>query len=87
MATSFGFPASISAAGRITKSKVKEKTQETWESMSPEQQQQLKERGHEAMETGKERYEAMTPEKQQRTKQKAKTGAARAKRAWKQLPE
>jgi hypothetical protein len=83
----------LDAAGP-TKSGVKKGSQEAvqqgqeqWQGMTPEQQQQAKERGKEGAQAADEKWQSMTPEQQQQAKEKGKTGAQKARKNWQQLPQ
>jgi len=62
-----------------------------WESLSPEQQQYVKEeakvRGKEAAITGEEYWNSLSVEEQQQTIERSKEGIGKARKKWQSLPE
>jgi len=79
-------------SGIRTKSKAATETGVAkWESLSPEQQEYLKEegkvRGKKAMMTGKEYWNSLSEEEQQQAIARAREGAQKGRRKWQSLPE
>jgi TRAP-type C4-dicarboxylate transport system substrate-binding protein len=97
MLTAVLFSASLCApppADALTKTQVKKRagesvqtTKDKWESLTPEQQQQVTQRLKVDAEAAKLRWEAMTPDEQQAAKTKAKAGASKARKRWQKLPD
>jgi hypothetical protein len=82
------------AASEVTKSQVRERaragavqTQDKWQSLTPEQQQQAKMRGQAAAQRGQAKWQSLTPEQQQQAREKGNAGAQKARTKWQSLPE
>lgn len=77
----------IKAKGRAAT----EKGVAKWESLSPEQQEYLKEegkvRGKKAMMTGKEYWNSLSEEEQQQAIARSREGVKKGRRKWQSLPE
>ena len=64
-----------------------QKAMENWDSLSPEQQQQLENRWKMTAEQAQAKWNSMTPEQQQQARARAKSGAQKAQKKWQSLPQ
>jgi hypothetical protein len=64
-----------------------EKAVANWDSLSPEQQQQLEEKWKMTAEQAQARWNSMTPEQQQQAVARGKRAAQRAQKKWQSLPQ
>jgi predicted Fe-S protein YdhL (DUF1289 family) len=88
----FGQPRQVSAQPTQTESKQKarQRTQQAvakWDSLSPEQQQQLEDKWKMTAEQAQAKWNSMTPEQQQQAMAKGKSAAQKAQKKWQSLPQ
>jgi hypothetical protein len=58
-----------------------------WDSLTPEQQQQLQEKWKLNAEQAQAKWNSMTPEQQQQAQAKGKSAAQKARQKWQSLPQ
>ncbi len=78
---------SIRARGQM----IRQKGQMRWNSLTPEEQQRIREQAKQATANakakGKAYWDSLTPEEQQEALQRARAGAAKARQKWESIPE
>ena len=94
LTASVGFPNLANAQHQPTQSGIRtgaEKTieagQEGWQNLSPEQQQQFREKRQEAGQKAGAAWRSLSPEQQQEVRGNVTTGAQNMRRKWHSLPE
>jgi hypothetical protein len=85
-------PRQVSAQPTQTEIKQKarqgaEKAVAKWDSLSPEQQQQLQDRWRMTAEQAQAKWNSMPPEQQQQAMAKGKSAAQKAQQKWQSLPQ
>ncbi len=88
----FSLPRQVSAQPTQTEIKQKgrqgaQKAVVKWDSLSPEQQQQLQDRWKMTAEQAQAKWNSMPPEQQQQAMAKGKSAAQRAQKKWQSLPQ
>jgi hypothetical protein len=90
--SAFSLPGQVSAQPTETEMKQKarkgaQKTVAQWDSLSPEQQQQLQEKWKMTAEQAQEKWNSMTPGQQQRAVARGKSTAQKAQKKSQSLPQ
>jgi hypothetical protein len=92
VAGDLSLPRQVSA--QPTQTEIKQKARQgaeqavaKWDSLSPEQQQQLENKWKMTVEQAHAKWNAMTPEQQQQAIARGKTAAQKSQKKWQSLPE
>jgi hypothetical protein len=88
----FGLPGQ--AAAQRTQTEMKQKAKEgaqkaatKWDSLSPEQQQQIQDQWKVTADQAQAKWNAMPPEQQQQAISRAKSAAQKAQKKWQSIPQ